>query len=300
MAFLRRRWVPFVAVAAIAVLGAGIARALTLGPGSLTAAEPSGGHGMHTSGGASAPAPAGTTLSDGSFALELAAPVARVGRARIDFTIRDLRAGTPLRSYEVEQAKKLHLIAVGADAHGFQHVHPRLLPDGRWLADDLRFDRAGPWRLIADFVPAGGERTVLATNLLVTGGAFRARPFVESRRIGAEAWRSSAGAYAVSVQATHFAAGGEGVLRFTVERAGKPVRDLQPYLGALGHCVLLRTGDLSYVHVHPEETDGSGPTISFETAYPAGAPLAMFLQFRHEGKVHTAEFRLPAPPVTPR
>ncbi len=37
-----------------------------------------------------------------------------------------------------------------------------------------------------------------------------------------------------------------------VSRDGEPVNDLQPYLGAYGHLVALRSGDLAYLHVHPE------------------------------------------------
>ena len=47
-------------------------------------------------------------------------------------------------------------------------------------------------------------------------------------------------------------AGEETVLTATVTQAGEPVTDLQPYLGAYGHLVSLRDGDLGYLHVHPE------------------------------------------------
>ena len=40
--------------------------------------------------------------------------------------------------------------------------------------------------------------------------------------------------------------------RFTVTRDGTPVA-IQDYLGAEGHLVALREGDLAFLHVHPDE-----------------------------------------------
>ncbi|MFM9662849.1 hypothetical protein ACKI2B_46205, partial [Streptomyces scabiei] len=75
----------------------------------------------------------------------------------------------------------------------------------------------------------------------------------------------------------------------------RPVTDLQPYLGAYGHLVALRSGDLAYLHVHPngEPGDGTtrpGPTVSFTATAPSDGTYRLFLDFKHEGKVHTAAF----------
>src|SRR3546814_3056298 len=55
---------------------------------------------------------------------------------------------------------------------------------------------------------------------------------------------------------------------------GNPVMTLQPYLGAYGHLVALREGDLAYLHVHPEGASPSGPDqlsgphVQFATSAP--------------------------------
>ena len=59
------------------------------------------------------------------------------------------------------------------------------------------------------------------------------------------------------------------MLTATVSRDGEPVTDLQPYLGAYGHLVALRDGDLGYLHVHPEGDTGPGPEIAFGTEFPS-------------------------------
>jgi len=78
-----------------------------------------------------------------------------------------------------------------------------------------------------------------------------------------------------------------GVLRFAVSRDGVPVTDLQPYLGARGHLVMLRAGDLAYEHVHPVAGAGA---LAFETGGAAPGTYRLFLQFRHGGAVHSAAF----------
>ena len=77
-------------------------------------------------------------------------------------------------------------------------------------------------------------------------------------------------------------------IAFTVARDGKPVADLQSYLGARGHLVALREGDLAYLHVHPDETQTN--PIAFGFAVPGPGTYRLFLQFRDGDRVHTAAF----------
>jgi hypothetical protein len=82
-------------------------------------------------------------------------------------------------------------------------------------------------------------------------------------------------------------------LTFEISRGGRPVSRLQPYLGAAGHLVAIRADDLAYLHVHPRE--GSEPgSITFEAELSEPGRYALFLQFRHGGKVHTVPFTLVA------
>lgn len=91
-------------------------------------------------------------------------------------------------------------------------------------------------------------------------------------------------------------AAGEGRrLEFAVARDGKPVTDLQPYLAAYGHLVALRREDLAYVHVHPDGSPGDGttepgPVVAFHAQVPGPGTYRLFLDFKHEDAVRTAEF----------
>jgi hypothetical protein len=73
---------------------------------------------------------------------------------------------------------------------------------------------------------------------------------------------------------------------FDVVRDGRVINDeLDPYLGAKGHLVTLRTGDLAYLHTHPD-----GDELAFETELPSAGTYRMWVQFRLDGRVHTAAF----------
>ena len=94
-------------------------------------------------------------------------------------------------------------------------------------------------------------------------------------------------------------AGDEAELMFRVTRDGDEVGDLEPYLGALGHLVALREGDLAYLHVHPENGaphDGgtAGPEVGFVAEVPSAGRYHLYLDFRHGDRVRTAAFTVEA------
>ena len=57
----------------------------------------------------------------------------------------------------------------------------------------------------------------------------------------------------------------------------------------------LRQGDLAYLHVHPEGEPGDGktkpgPGITFFAEAPSPGAYRLYLDFKHDGEVRTAEF----------
>ena len=66
-----------------------------------------------------------------------------------------------------------------------------------------------------------------------------------------------------------------------VRDAGNPV-ELQPYLGARGHLVVLRKGDLAYIHAHADEDELASTSRS-----RARGSYRLYLQFKVGGKVET-------------
>jgi hypothetical protein len=212
--------------------------------------------------------------------LRLVAPAtARAGvRERFAFRVVDGHGAT-VRDFATEHTKRLHLIAVRRDLTGFQHLHPRQEGDGAW-STDLELPDAGAYRVFADFRPTGGTATTLASDVLV-GGTFA------PRALPAPASATRVDGYDVELRADGATAGREATLTYTVRRDGRPVA-VQPYLGASGHLVALRAGDLAYLHVHPLEGGAEAGRVAFAATYPSAGRYRLFLQFRHDDRVHTA------------
>jgi hypothetical protein len=260
--------------------------------GTGTGTEASGGHGdaaEHEP--APAELPAGLMVSERGYTLALAEDSLPAGNpTAVAFRVLG-PDGEPVTEYDVSHDVDLHLIAVRRDLTGFQHVHPELGPDGTWRAG-LALD-PGTWRLFADFTPTAlGENLTLGTDLAVAG-AYVPAP------LPAESVTTEVDGFTV-VLTGELAPDRESELTFSVNRDGQPVTDLQPYLGAYGHLVALRDGDLAYLHVHPTEGPGGvaaapGPHVRFATTAPSAGTYRLFLDFKHGDVVRTAAFTVVAP-----
>ncbi len=138
-------------------------------------------------------------------------------------------------------------------------------------------DEPGSYRVFADF-SFHSQPYTLADDLQVDGT-------VPSRPLPAPAKTAATDGFRVRLTDGPVRAGQES-LPFTVTRDGRPVR-LQDYLGAKGHLVALREGDLAYLHVHPDKN-----RLRFEAGFPNAGRYRLFLQFKVAGQVHTAAFTL--------
>jgi hypothetical protein len=203
--------------------------------------------------------------------------------------------GRSVTDYRKTHDKDLHLIVVRRDMTGFQHVHPKLGGDGIWTVS-LALG-SGQWRVFADFQPAGLDEAITLGADLSVEGAYAAKPLPASAPV------ARVDDYSVSLKG-RLVAGKESTLTLSVSKDGKPVTDLQTYLAAYGHLVVLRDDDLAYLHVHPEGAPGDGstapgPDITFTTTAPSRGTYRLFLDFRHEDSVRTAEFSATAQTGTP-
>lgn len=193
--------------------------------------------------------------------------------------------GRAVTDMDVEHERRMHLILVRRDLTGYQHLHPVLDPSGAWSVR-LRLPVAGVYRAYADF-RTGGRAMTLATDLFVAG------PFAPVA-LPAPAPVDAAGGYRARLSAPQARAGESAVVEYALRRGGRPVADLEPYLGADGHLVALREGDLAFLHVHPEESDAPG-VIRFTAALPSAGRYRLFLQFKHQGRVRTVAHTLEVP-----
>ena len=149
---------------------------------------------------------------------------------------------------------------------------------GRWA----RPASPGPHRAFADFAAVDGPELTLGHEVTVTDEpAPRPLPAPSSTEV--------VDGYQVELTGTP-RAGGEGEVSLTVRREGRPVADLEPYLGALGHLVAIRASDLAYLHVHPLEGRVGPGHVPFAVEVPAPGTYRLFFDFSHQGTVRTAAF----------
>ncbi|WP_405577857.1 hypothetical protein [Streptomyces sp. NBC_01092] len=234
----------------------------------------------------------GLQISEGGYTLDLRTTTVAAGkRSDLSFAIRD-SAGRAVTAYRREHDKELHLIVASRDLATYRHVHPTRAADGTWSIP-VELPRAGGYRVFADFTPAkkGAENLTLGADLAASGTYEPRQPPVPNATAKVDG-------YEVRLDGA-LRPGKEGELKLKVSRGGSPVTDLQPYLGAYGHLVALRSGDLAYLHVHPggEPGDGRtkpGPEISFTATAPSSGTYRLFLDFKHQGQVHTAELTVRA------
>lgn len=266
------------------VFGGAWAAGAAAGPFGAQSTPAAAGHGAEhpTSGKTGDKIPPGLSVADNGYVLNLTQNTLTGQQQPFRFTI-GTADGHTVTKFDVEHEKKLHLVLVRRDGSGFQHVHPEMAEDGTWSVP-LTLSAAGSYRVFADFKPENGAKTTLGAEIQVPG-AYEPQQFATDTR------ESKVDGYVVRLTG-ELTAGTGSTVTATVTKDGKPVTDLQPYLGANGHLVALRAADLAYLHVHPEESAGRGPEVKFAVEVPTAGRYRLFLDFQHEGKVRTAEFTL--------
>jgi hypothetical protein len=190
--------------------------------------------------------------------------------------------GHPVTSYDDLHGRQLHLIVASRNLHEYAHLHPVRDSGGRWTAE-LPALAPGAYRAFADFQPAGAGQYTLGVDLVAPGPAVAFEPL-------AQQLTDTVSGYHVTLAAD------SSDVTITVRR-DRDVVTTDPYLGAAGHLVALRDGDLAYVHVHPLDDEPAGP-VRFALELPSEGLYALFFDFQVDGVVHTARFVLDVPAST--
>jgi hypothetical protein len=210
----------------------------------------------------------GLAASEDGLTLKLAPTSLERGRAaELAFAVEG--SSGPVKDFAVTHEKRMHLIVVRRDGTGFQHLHPELDKTGTWRTP-ITLKDAGAYRVYADFA-RGGEAHTLAADLTVDGEA-------EYAAFPPPTTTDTIDGYKVDLKPDAH------TLDFAITKDGEPVTT-EPYLGAGGHLVALREGDMAFLHVHPMD-DG----VRFAATFPTAGRYRLFLQFQHAGRVHTVAF----------
>lgn len=240
---------------------------------------------------------------------------------KLSFLVKNIK-GAIIRFLQFVHEKPMHLIVVSDDLAEFYHIHPEMQVDDSYGVEHV-FPHGGRYRLYADYTPPGSATIVEQFELNVAGPA-RTR---ESLAADANLTKEVEGLRVTASSDKPMSAGEDLILKFalTDAKTAQPVNNLQLYLGALAHFVIISEDLKSFIHAHPldagEVFDPSqdptqhvhdlaqlakklvGPSpaeVSAFVNFPHAGFYKLWAQFQREGKVRTVPFVLNVADAAPK
>ncbi len=199
--------------------------------------------------------------------------------------------GGRIDKFDINHEKMMHLMVISKDLSYFNHIHPEYKGNGVFeIAND--FPAGGEYKLIADFKPSGGDSMTKMEWVRIKGESAKPVPVVPDASLD-----KTVEGKRVKLTIDELAANKEVTLKFSItdEKTNRPITDLEPYLGAIGHVVILTADGERYVHVHAEEGQGTGPDAIFETEFPKSGIYKIWGQFQKDNQVFTVSYVVNVP-----
>jgi hypothetical protein len=223
--------------------------------------------------------------------------------ATLRFNVREQGNDKALVPLDVVHEKKMHLIVVSKDLSYFEHIHPEYNADGSMQINviptpqsysnaagenETKFEHGGDYVMFLDYMPTGSSHQLARIPVNVKGPTKPSVSFTNEDL----AWEGNGYVVTLTFDKQPLKANESATLATTVSKNGKPVMDLDNYLGALGHMVVISDNTEDYLHVHPLDGKEKGPDVSFHSSFPKAGLYRVFLQFLHQGSLQTADFTI--------
>jgi len=244
------------------------------------------------------------------------------------FHIRNPRTGEQVRDFNLLHEKYFHLFIISQDMKEFQHIHPRQEANGSFIIDTT-LPRSGNYKVYSDFHPHEGVPQVLQSSIKTAGysndlfaSVAHISPdqsfvkVVEGDRVTKENAANIGIDYAtvkrkdlnplkveLKLEPAEIIAGKPVLLTYSLSdsKTGEQIRDLMPYLGAMGHTLILSEDQTDYVHTHPEQEPFDpddpaslfgGPQVKFEALFPRPGKYRIWTQFLRGDILSTVIFNV--------
>lgn len=235
--------------------------------------------------------------------------------ATLVFAVKD-KQGALVKDLKIVHEKLMHLLVVSDDLAQFDHVHPEQQPDGTFRLG-YKFPNGGKFKLYTDFTPQNSAQIVDVFDVSVAGAGRERTPLVADQELTKQVDGLT---FTLKAEQPFTAAKGLALNFYVTDADGKPVTDLQPYLGAMAHFVVISEDATKFLHVHAEagettKTKGTGgheghndqhgememdvktadnnaakPTVMAHTEFPTAGIYKLWGQFQRNGKVITVPF----------
>jgi len=219
----------------------------------------------------------------------------------LNFSLTDNETKQQIKDLEIVHEKILHLIIVSENLAYFDHIHPEMNSDGS-LSVKTKFDKGGDYVLFADLTPRGEKKNqVFDLQLKVEGAPVENIPLTPRNTFETEGYTA-----VMTTEPSDLTINKSTEIIVNIKKNGKDVTNLENYLAALGHMVVISENASTYLHVHPMESGGkgdhgnmkmdsekvtkSGPNVVFYTNFTKPGTYKVFAQFNPGGKLITTNF----------
>ena len=188
--------------------------------------------------------------------------------------------GKMISEFEETHTKLAHLIVVRKGLDEFAHLHPDVDAQGN-LTVDYEFPQGGKYKLFLDHKPRGGTASTANAELSVSGNSPEVSKLVAN--VPGEVLVNG-----LQAKVTLKQDGKSTVVAFDLRAdADKPLADLRPYLGAMGHLVVISADGEQYAHSHPLTDEPGTSRVEFEVHFPAAGLYKMWGQFQRQDEIIT-------------
>lgn len=185
--------------------------------------------------------------------------------------------GEPLDELEVNHEKLLHLIVVDEHLEKYYHLHPDKTGDGRFEMEKALDE--GSYKAFVDIKPTNAAYHVEPIGFTI--GEAEASHGHSTLKPDSNFTKTVDGVE-TKLDVSSFKVGEDITLSFSFEDSIV----LQPYLGAMGHVVILDETAENFIHVHPV----SDTETKFVTNFDKPGVYKLWGEFQIDGKVYTYPF----------
>ena len=220
-------------------------------------------------------------------------------KTKFRIAIRHPLTGEAVTQFAEVHDKLFHFFIVSRDMTQFFHEHPVLEKDGSFTIEHV-IPKSGHYMLFSDFMPVGGGPQMIASPLVTAGFEGDIASSSPNLKPDTSLVKTANGVTIdLQIDPAKMIAGEEAdvPIHFEDEKTGAPVKNLQRYLGAFGHAMMLSEDMTEHVHAHPAEmlegtaiTEGGGPDLTFHALFPKPGHYRIWVQFQRNDILSTVPF----------
>lgn len=200
-------------------------------------------------------------------------------------TVKDSKPVTP-EEINLVHTQRVHLLVIDPTLTDYHHIHPTPTGKAGEWAFDFTPKKDSSYRIWTDVTPAAtGKQEYIKTDI---GKSSITSHEMDKTLIN----KSEAGGYQFALSFDEPLVAEKPVMGKVIvtDKAGKPVSNLQPVMGAFAHIVGFGEDGNTILHIHPmgkeptAESERGGPELQFHIEPEKAGFVKLFVQTRIDGK----------------